>query len=374
MKKINLKRSVQLTVSNAGIVRRMMWMLVIPFFMLFIAPEPLLAQAHCTNQQNCAVTPSGTSLINAHGLCRSVTNRNSNPIMVPTNSVAEWVVGLGNSFLTNVPFGVEIGFCEVRTVVSGWNCSSISSGRTVQSYFSASDWSNAGMAKVLVIPHGCNACRTSGLGTSAMSVGSSWAGDLTVIVSGALSGGTIATNRSDAQRIVAFDANSRGTDNQRMNLIVDGGSLVSGGRDGVTGATAPSSTAWGQICYGGGGMSYPYCNASMAGVPGGQGGAGGRGEHCGTPARAGQAGLTGNFVHYRSDYITSGQTMISNWDHSCGCIRNQWVMTYSAVRRYSYATGGRGGAGQHGLAATSGIRNPNNANISIRNGGSVRGM
>ena len=67
----------------------------------------IAAQAQTTR-----VDSGRTETITAHGACRRVTNNTGQPLMVPHNTVGEWLTSGAQSFLSRVPSGVSVGACE----------------------------------------------------------------------------------------------------------------------------------------------------------------------------------------------------------------------------------------------------------------------
>lgn len=342
--------------------------------LLLLAPFSAAAQSACEGEDYCTVATDETRAITAHGICRKVTNGNAAAIMVPTRSPDEWATGRTHSFLSNVPPGVIVALCEARETVPSVDCSEISGGRTVQSYFDPAVWTNPEEPKTVIIPAGCNMCRTSGFGSSTLSIGATpWAGDLTVLVNGSLTGGSVGSDRSDADRIVAFDANILGAQGQKVTLVVDGGRVVSGGRDGAYGYTGPGSLASGVSCIGGGNFR-PSCFSVTEIVPDANGGAGGRGENCGVPAQAGRPGQAAISILYPYDRWSSMSYPVYTYDFFCKCMVRTDEVYYYVINDYRMATGARGGDGEDGRPAVDGVRNPQNADILVLNGGEVRGI
>lgn len=342
---------------------------------LLIGPSPAAAQSECLDQQYCAVSSAEMRKITSHGICREVFNGNDTAIMVPTRTPDEWVTGVPNSFLANLPPGVSVGLCELIVRVPTVDCAEISGGRTVQSYFDPEAWADPEEPKTVIIPDGCNVCRTSGLGSATMSIGADpWGGDLTVIVNGSLTGGSIGFDRSDSERIPAFDANILGDASQKVNLVVDGGRVVSGGRDGAPGLTPPPGIVGTYECLSGTSPFPLGCFSGINLVTNGSGGVGGRGESCGAPPQGGGSGAAAPVTMYRSDYVSSFSQTTFEYDSFCQCFVSRSVTLYQGIRDFRFTFGSPGLPGEDGLPATDGVRNPQNAVITVLSGGEVRGL
>lgn len=61
------------------------------------------------------VEPDQTAEIMAHGLCKQITNRNADPILVPTRLAEEWSIGSA-AFLILPPVGVEVAPCVTQPI------------------------------------------------------------------------------------------------------------------------------------------------------------------------------------------------------------------------------------------------------------------
>jgi len=97
--------------------------LFISVFLIFVIP--LVVYALNTVSTGYRVNNAQTTVIDAHGVCKKVTN-NSNKglgIFVPTKILAEW-----NNFRNNLPSGVTLGACCVPSTSCSGKCGTQNDG------------------------------------------------------------------------------------------------------------------------------------------------------------------------------------------------------------------------------------------------------
>lgn len=328
---------------------------------LFLGASEATAQARCASGNACQIPGRTAVEIERHGTCRVIRNNNQSEVMVPIRNTSEWNTG-SNSFLSASRSGIVVNNCTVNTSFVSATCGQLATMRSVEDFFSAADWVSD-KAKTLTIPPSCNVCTTGSGQNAAMDIGTTpWGGDLTLRVRGRLTGGSVPAGNPE---IAAFIANIRGDNNQRINILVDGGSLIGGGRHGANGDTSVQSHN-GQTCSGSG----PYvtsvmCIARLTMVTS-HGGAGGLGTHCGNAPTSGQTGIPMSDVAYNGSRQQSTSSQYVN---------GQWVVTtiYTGVTT-TFTITATGSRGANGVAGTIGIRQPARANVTIINGGFVTGM
>ena len=337
--------------------------------------QPCRTNDNQTDRIRCTAIPSNGQPveIDRHGFCRRIINNSGQTLMIPHHvhsgsnpTMREWHPSGGRSFSANMPSGVTETVCiRDRTVTGNAHCSNtFSSTRTVQSYFSSSDWTSD-KHKILTIPSGCNMCRSSSSGHSmpTLTMGSTpWGGELTIVVNGAITAGVVGNNRTNSQRNIAIDVNRRGDSNQRANIIVNnGGRIIGGGRHGSPGNWGNSYNVTGRSCW----ASFGNCNCTshQYSVLGGSPGQAGTGEHCGAAPTAGTPGSQPPSVQSRQDTC---------WCFTTGSPPRQQCQAQMGT---GWHPANPGTAGSPGIAATQhAIRNRNNANITVNSGGHVRGL
>ena len=82
----------------------------------YFEPEEPKRKRHTDGVEK--VKKAGKSEIDTHGVCKIVTNRQDDPMFVPTHTKEEWAVG-DRSFLMNLPVGVTARDCPPPPTSSG---------------------------------------------------------------------------------------------------------------------------------------------------------------------------------------------------------------------------------------------------------------
>ena len=325
-------------------------------------------------ETNVRVSPGDTEQISAHGTCLEVTNLGGVSIMIPIRTPQACVLG-GGAFLRHAPDMPTLTLAPCTFKRRTLSCGELSAPKTIQSFFSEEEWASPDI-KILTVPSSCDVCLIGTPGGYAMSIGDApWGGQLTLEIKGDLMGGSV---RPGEALINTLDVNQVGDSGQKINLIVDGGRIIGGGRDGADGQSAMFTTHTGTMCSAS--ITSGSCTNMTYHAMGGAGGEGGRGEHCGAPPEPGMAGYPGGTIGIPDDRLWTTQVQECRyqsvyvwpdgfvWQNVC-----EWVTRYYATFMIRYVTGPSGESGRAGSAGGRGIRNIGSANIELLNGGTIRG-
>ena len=161
-----------------------------------------------------------TITVDAHGVCKRITNNGAQRIMVPWRTAGEW-----SAFRTHKPGQIVLTDCEIVKYIAATTTHVV-----LENLFTSAEWAGS-MPKRVVINSGVTVGSTSPA-TPALRTGTGWGGTLTLDNNGSIQGAGGAVNSGTGGTAVL--ANVSGLALRNYGTIYSGGG--GGGRGGLGGA------------------------------------------------------------------------------------------------------------------------------------------